>query len=404
MDHQREYFACLALRHTPGVGARTWKSVLQSYPTAYDAVQDAANWPGRGVAGKRPAKACAEESWREAAENEYRDARHRRLGVISWHDPRYPQRLKDIPDPPAYFYYRGDPSLLKAPAVAVVGARECTRFGLEAADRISRDLSQAGVTVVSGLAAGIDRQAHQAALQGVGSTVAVLGTGIDVPYPASNVELLKAVSRKGCAVSEFAPGTRPESRNFPTRNRIISGLSLGVLVAEASGKSGSLITARLAAEQGREVFALPGPVGHATFTGCHRLIRQGATLVEGAEDIVNELRYQFSLELASADSEKRENSGKNGAESAPDEPSFAEQVRKEARKQSRHLPEEPLPELEGDELVLFERLVGTDRLHVDEIARALQWESSRVSTGLIMLEMKGLLRQLPGMWYTAREA
>ncbi|GAB7023471.1 DNA-processing protein DprA [Salidesulfovibrio brasiliensis] len=408
MDRNREFFACLALRHTPGVGAKTWKAVLEAYPTAYDAVQDAENWPARGLSNKRQAAACAREDWRGAAECEYRDARHRKMAFLSWNDPDYPARLKAIVDPPAYFYYAGDPKLLSAPGVAIVGARDCTRFGLEAADRIARELSRCGVTVISGMAAGIDRQAHQGGLQGLGSTVGVLGTGLDVPYPTTNVDLKRAVARHGCVITEFAPNTPPEGKNFPLRNRIISGLSLGVLVAEASARSGSLITARLAAEQGREVFALPGPVGHATFTGCHRLIRQGASLVEKAEEILEALRYEFALEL--------QDDGKKGdVESAIDDAVdegvvVKSQPKRAAKRQSvperplRHRAEQPLPQLEGDELLVYERLIGKDQLHVDDIARSLKWESSRVSTTLIMLEMKGLLRQMPGMWYTAREA
>lgn len=414
MDLSREYFACLALRHTPGIGARTWKGILEAYPTAYDAVRDAHNWPALGLANKRQAKGCSQEVWRADAECEYRDARHRKMRYVSWNDPRYPSRLKAIADPPAYFYYAGDHNLLSAPGIAIVGARDCTRFGLQAADRIARELSRSGVTVLSGMAAGIDRQAHQGALQGVGSTVGVLGTGLDVVYPKGNADLMRAVERHGCVITEFAPKTPPERGNFPLRNRIISGLSLGVLVAEASGKSGSLITARLAAEQGREVFALPGPVGHATFTGCHRLIKQGACLVEDASEIIEALRYELSCELEEAsfsdavrvDAALQDDSlqDEEGIAIAPEPQDKKESAKCEAKASPKHRPEKPLPHLEGDELFVYERIVGCDQLHVDKLARLLEWESSRVSTALIMLEMKGLLRQLPGMWYTAREA
>lgn len=418
MDCKREFFACLALRHTPGIGAKTWKSILEAFPSAYDAVQQCRDWPAYGVANARQAKACAQEAWREAAECEYRDASHRNLPVLTWNDPDYPARLRQIADPPAYLYYRGDPKLLSAPSIAVVGARECTRFGLEAADRISRSLSRSGVTIISGMAYGIDRQAHQAALAEIGSTVGVLGTGLDVPYPSANVEVKKAVAHKGCLVTEFAPSAPPEAKNFPLRNRIISGLALGVLVAEASARSGSLITARLAAEQGREVFALPGPVGQATFSGCHRLIKQGASLVEDADEILEALHYALSLDLqeGTTSSGKKQPAIEQGAEtqgapcSVADAPAFPgnlEKCRHEraARHDNRTRHEkEPLPPLVGDELALYESLIGVDKLHVDDLGRSLGWESSRVSTALIMLEVKGLLRQLPGMWYTAREA
>jgi DNA processing protein len=297
MDLQKEFFACLALRHTPRLGPKVWKPLLLHYESAFEAVRHAASWPAE-LAPRTMARACAAEVWRDKAEEEYRAAGRAGMTVITWFDARFPDALREIEDPPCLLYASGDLSLLKNPGVAVVGARECTALGLDAAGRISSQLSRIGITVISGLALGIDRQAHLGGLSGIGGSIAVLGCGLDVDYPYGNHDVRRALDTRGLVVTEFGPGVTPRAGNFPFRNRIISALSLGVLVAEAAHNSGSLITARLAGEQGREVFALPGPLGQPTFTGCHRLIKQGAALVESAEDIVEILRYDFARELA----------------------------------------------------------------------------------------------------------
>ncbi|MDD4951590.1 MAG: DNA-processing protein DprA, partial [Desulfovibrionaceae bacterium] len=269
-DQSKEFFACLAVRHTPGIGPKTWKAVLEAFDGAYQAVQAAGSWLGRGLVNKGQARAFQDQSWRPAAEQEYRAARAKGMAVLTWSDPDYPDRLRHIPDPPVFLYYCGDLSLLLNPCLAVVGARHCSGQGLEAAARISAELSAVGLTIVSGMACGIDRQAHLAGLSGIGRSIGVLGAGLDVNYPAGNADLRRDMEEKGLVVTEFGPGIRPEAGNFPFRNRIISGLSLGVLVAEAAERSGSLITARLAGDQGREVFALPGPAGRPESGGCNR--------------------------------------------------------------------------------------------------------------------------------------
>jgi DNA processing protein len=215
------------------------------------------------------------------------------VGVLTPADPAWPPRLREIHDPPPALYVRGDPALLRQPQLAVVGARRASRRGLSDAGWLARGLARAGLGVTSGLALGIDGAAHRAALDAGGATVAVLGAGVDVPYPRIHAALAEAVARRGLLVSEWPPGTRPARHHFPRRNRLISGLSLGVIVVEAGDRSGSLITARLAAEQGREVFALPATARDPGGAGCHRLIREGAVLVRDLEDVFAELPEGF---------------------------------------------------------------------------------------------------------------
>jgi DNA processing protein len=210
-------------------------------------------------------------------------------GLVAWDDPDYPRALLEIGDPPPVFYCQGRRELLAAPAFAIVGSRNATTQGCADAEAFAAALSSAGFTIVSGLAQGIDAAAHRGGLAQAGSSIAVAGTGLDRVYPARNRDLAHELAARGLVISEFAAGTPPLKQNFPRRNRLVSGLSRGVLVVEATLSSGSLITARLAGEQGREVFALPGSI-HSPFSkGGHKLIREGAKLVETAQDILDEL-------------------------------------------------------------------------------------------------------------------
>jgi DNA processing protein len=395
LDAAKEFFSCLALRHTPGLGPRSWKSILSAYESAFEAVADARNWAARKVLPRNRADVFLQEPWRPDAEAEYRAARAAKVNLITWFDPRFPERLREIPDPPILLYFRGDISLLKNPAVAVVGARECTLLGLQSAERISADLSRFGVTVVSGLAAGIDRQAHQSALAHVGGSIAVLGAGLDIHYPPENEDLRRALEAKGLVVTEFGPGTRPEARNFPFRNRIISGLSLGVLVAEAAARSGSLITARLASEQGREVFALPGPLGQPTFAGCHKLIKQGAALVESAEDIIRTLRFQFAAELTKVPASLPAQDETAGPQSAA-----ARVAASPAPPPPVREPKELPADLTDHERELLGSLSADGKTHIDTLIQALEADSAAISRRLLVLEMRGLVRQWPGMYYS----
>ncbi|CAD5375242.1 Rossmann fold nucleotide-binding protein Smf possibly involved in DNA uptake [Rubrivivax sp. A210] len=290
-----DYEAWFRLLETPGVGRETARRLLAACgsPTA---VFGAGRSALRAIAGAAVADALAatppqlNERWQ--AVQRWRgggEARH----LLALGDPRYPSRLLQTADPPLMLYLQGPPELLAADAIAVVGSRHATPQGLETARAFGRALSERQWVVISGLAAGIDGAAHEGALAGAAAggaaTVAVVGTGLDLVYPARHRELARRIAERGALLSEYAPGTPPLAEHFPQRNRLIAGLALGTLVVEAALKSGSLITARLAAEAGREVFAVPGSIHAPQSRGCHALLRQGAKLVETAEDIVEEL-------------------------------------------------------------------------------------------------------------------
>ncbi|QYJ86109.1 DNA-processing protein DprA [Shewanella mesophila] len=227
-------------------------------------------------------------SWLDSSEQHH---------IITQSDPLYPSLLLQIADPPPLLFVKGDPNALLRPMIAIVGSRAASQTGLAVGYQLARELAACEIVVCSGMAAGIDGAAHQAAMDIEGTTIAVLGTGIDVIYPKRHRKLYADIQASGCLVSEFWPDTKPYAGNFPKRNRIISGLSLGVLVVEAARKSGSLITARLALEQGREVFAVPGSILAGDHQGCHDLLRDGAKLVESAADMIEELAPLSSFHL-----------------------------------------------------------------------------------------------------------
>lgn len=214
------------------------------------------------------------------------------IGVLSRADESYPEALAEIYDPPPALFYRGDPSVLEGTAVAIVGTRSASEHGKEVAESIARGLAEIDITVVSGLAAGIDGAAHRGALNADGPTAAVLGTGVDRTYPSRHRDLQTAVANEGVVMSEYPPGTEPKQAHFPERNRIVSGLSRATIVVQAGARSGALITADFALEQGREVYAVPGHVDEDNHRGCHMLIKQGAGLVESAEDVIDYLQIE----------------------------------------------------------------------------------------------------------------
>ena len=220
--------------------------------------------------------------------------------IIAWDDPDYPHALLDLGYAPPALFFVGRRQLLNRPALAIVGSRNATAQGNDNARAFAHALSQAGLTIVSGLAVGVDAAAHEGALEGVGSTLAVVGTGLDRVYPARNRDLAHRIAEHGGLISEFPPGTPPREANFPRRNRLISGLARGALVVEAALSSGSLITARYAGEQGREVFAIPGSIHSPLSKGCHKLIREGAKLVETAQHVLEELGMAAPLDPARA--------------------------------------------------------------------------------------------------------
>lgn len=276
---------------TPGFGCRTRLKLLREYGSP-DTVLGASvaslcNFLDRDVA-LALADAGMRNEWPElAAHLEWLAAPDNRLLTLA--DAAYPPRLLDLPDAPPTLFIKGDPVWLAKPAMALVGSRQATPQGLENAEAFAAELSRSGYTIVSGLAAGIDAAAHRGGLAGAGSTIAVVGTGLDRVYPASHRELAHQIAMQGALVSEFALGSPPVAEHFPRRNRLIAALGLGCLVVEATLGSGSLITARQAADLGREVFAIPGSIHSPQSKGSHRLIKQGAKLVESAQDIHEEL-------------------------------------------------------------------------------------------------------------------
>lgn len=389
-DEQKEYWASLALRHTQGLGPRSWKRLLAAYHSAYAAFKDARHWAGQGLTRPAVAQAVINEAWRTSAQAEWEAVRDLGCGVLLYTSMHYPQQLREIPDPPLYLYAQGDASLLRTPGVGVVGTRQSTRYGRDTTRELCSALSKWGVTIISGLAYGIDRQAHISGLDGLGSSIAVLGAGLDSVYPAGNADVRARLNRKGLVLTEYAPGVRPEPRNFPVRNRIISGLSLGIIVVEASEKSGSIITAKQAIEQGREVFAVPGPRGSSNHTGCFWLINQGAKLICNARDVLRELEPQLKHwcrnENTALFTERREM-----LEQAP--------LRREKPQQAASPAPPAIPEgLNEEEHALFV-ILRPQNLHIDDLGRRLDWDSGRVSRVLLLLEMRGVVRQLPGMIY-----
>ena len=282
-DDHEERLALLTLLRAPGIGNRTLAPLLAACGSARELARRP---PTQAPDGLRTYLAAPDEAG-VARDLEWLEGPDRTL--LTPGSPAYPPMLGRIPDPPCALFVHGDPALLTLPQLAIVGSRNPTRGGRETARSFARHLAAAGLGVTSGLAEGIDTEAHLGALQAGGATIAVIGTGMDRVYPAANRDLAHRVANEGVMVSEFPVGTPVHPSNFPRRNRIISGLALGTLVVEAAQRSGSLITARLAGEQGREVYAIPGSIHNPLARGCHRLIRDGARLVETADDIVAEL-------------------------------------------------------------------------------------------------------------------
>ena len=310
------------------------------------------------------------------AEEEFMKARDVSADLISFEDRRYPARLKEIYDPPLVLYVRGNAELLSEPGLGVVGTRHPTPYGMGMAERLSNDLASRGLVIISGMARGVDTHAHRGALNGKGKTIAVWGTGIDVPYPRDNRRIAEAIVASGGAlVSEFPVGTFAAPQNFPIRNRIISGLSLGVLVVEAGEYSGTRITARCALEQGRDIFAVPGNVTNRNSWGPNTLIKQGAKLTATWEDVWEELPADVKLQL---EANWRVESPK------PVEASlFADS------------------QLSPHEKRIFTLLKPDEAVQLDQIIERLEGEisSSEIFSALFELELAGKIKQLPGKNY-----
>ncbi len=306
------------------------------------------------------------DSW-DLVEREIQKINRHDIKVMTFNDDDYPEPLRRIDSPPMLLYLKG---LLKEDdkfSVAIVGSRLMTEYGKRVAEKIASELAGCGLTIISGMAKGIDTASHKGALKAGGRSIAVLGCGLDRPYPHENVELFRALSKSGCVLSEFPMGTPPNKENFPRRNRLISGLSLGVLVVEATRESGSLITANYALEQNKEVFAVPGNITSKISHGTNDLIKKGAKLVQDVKDILEELHPHL---MALKEYALRSASG-NG------------QVR-------------PAPvEMTDEEKKVF-GMLGTEPIHIDNIARRLGLPSHKLLGLLLDLEIKGIVRQTEG--------
>lgn len=356
----KDLYYWFALRRICGVGNVIGKALLNRFglPENVFAASAGELEKVEGI-GRRAVRSITGFRPDDSIDREIEKVLSKKIDIVTFHSPDYPENLKNIYDPPLFLYVKGRLSSRDKHAVAVVGSRTASEYGLKVTGEISRHLARFGITVVSGMARGIDSAAHAAALAGGGRTIAVLGSGPDVIYPPENRMLYERIVDQGAVISEYPLGTEPNSYNFPPRNRIISGMSLGVLVAEASPKSGSLITAKLALEQGRDVYAVPGNVYSYKAKGTHTLLKSGAKLVDNAGDILEELNL----------------------------PVF-----------SREPDSDPDPELNGEFKAVYS-LTTAEPVYIDQIILKTGLSSSRVSAILLERELTGLLKQLPGKMF-----
>ncbi len=359
----------IALFSIAGVGSVTYKKLIGHFKTA-EAVFGAKRREFSGLEGLGEVKISAIASFKDwgPIEHEILRAEGEGITIMTLEDDGYPKRLREVYDAPPILYLKGSLEEPDALSVAVVGSRNSTRYGIASAEAIARGLAERGVTVVSGMARGIDSAAHIGALKGEGRTIAVLGSGIDVIYPPENRALYDEIVGHGAVITEFPMGTGPEMMNFPRRNRIISGISLGVVIVEASPNSGALITAQCALEQNREVFAVPGNITSMRSRGTHKLIRQGAKLVETADDVIEELRYLLH--------------------------GYRDQL-KSARTREHSLDEN----LSGEERVVL-KSVEHGPACIDAIIEECGLRSEQVLAILLDLEMKGLVKRIGATEYT----
>jgi DNA processing protein len=373
-----ERVASVGLGMLPGIGPRSVKRWIELAGSA-EAV-----WRMLPtLLGARPGRDEVLAAWRALDPRAVVDAASARgVTVLAYCDPGYPARLRDIPDPPPALFVRG--RVDNTPAVAVVGSRRATPYGRAAAGRLARDLSLAGLVVVSGMARGVDAAAHQAALEAGGVTVAVLGCGPDVVYPREHRRLADAIAAGGALVSEFTPGTLPLPGHFPRRNRLISGLAAGVVVVEGAEDSGALVTADYALDQGREVFAVPGSIFSPRSGAPHLLLRQGAALAERAEDILEVLRLAAGSPggAAAASAPGRTGADASGVGSRPG----GEDVGTAGAK---------APAPGGDEARLL-RLLAAGPQQLDDLVEASALPASRVAALITVLELRGIVQALPG--------
>lgn len=375
---ENERIDWLRLIRSENVGPITFRQLLRRFGSAAAALEALPELARRGGRA-RPLRLCP----REAAEREIAALTRAGGRLLAAADPDYPEALAAVEDAPPLLSLLGDPGLLARRAVAVVGARNASTNGRRLAETIARDLGAAGLVVVSGLARGIDTAAHRGGL--AGGTIAVLAGGVDVPYPPENEELHRAIAERGLVVAEQPPGMQPLARHFPRRNRLISGLALGVLVVEAAPRSGSLITARLALEQGREVMAVPGSPLDPRCRGTNSLIRQGAALIESAADVLEQI--QGALGGAPADTAPP-GFGETGFDRTAEAPEMARDPAASA--------ESPVESDISAARAELEVHLGATPVKVDELYRHCQISAPVLRIALLEMELAGRLERLPG--------
>lgn len=367
-----KWFPWFALKSIPGIGNILFKRLIDRFFSPQKVFVASIQELGQ-ISGISESLALRIKSFKfkEAIRKEIDHVIEKGFHIVTFSDMNYPPLLRQIPDPPPFLYVSGE-LLQQSHNIAVVGSRNPTAYGISAATRLSENLSILGFTIVSGMARGIDSAAHEGALLGKGKTIAVLGSGLDKIYPPENRKLFNQISENGAVISEFSIQSPPEAHHFPIRNRIISGMSLGTVVVEAAKKSGSLITARLAAEQNREVFAVPGSIHSFKSCGTNSLIKQGAKLVEHAQDIIEELSPQI-----------QENLEGNSVNAYLDN-----QLK-------------VLPELNSDEQIVMNHLEAYP-IHVDELVRKTSMAPGKLLGILLKFELEGIAQQLPGKCFSLK--
>ncbi|WP_456325709.1 DNA-processing protein DprA [Desulfonauticus submarinus] len=362
MNREQELFAFLCLTSVKGIGPASIKKIISITHLASQAWKNIdkvlKNLTSKSIELSQSHKAKIQN----LAEQKIQLIKKSNVKYIFLTDDIYPKLLKEISTPPPILFYQGDINLLSYSKIALVGSRKASTYGLKMAQEIASNLSANGICVVSGLALGIDAAAHKAALLHKGKTIAVLGCGVNINYPYQNSKLQKDIANNGLILSEYLPNTTPEPQNFPSRNRIISGLCSGVVVVEAPKKSGALITAKYALEYGREIFAVPGTTKMYSFEGCNRLIQEGAYLVQQTEDILETLSLQINFPQ-----NKKENY--------------------------------TIEHLSENEKNIYYLLQNKNKLHIEDLSQSLNLSIAEISGLLIQMEIKGIIQRLAGMYF-----
>ena len=382
-DHELKYW--LALKWVPGLGNVGFIALLEAFGSPEKVFQASVaqlqTTPGIGPKVASQIKTFCK--WTEVGK-ELSLSHELQVSIITCRDSIYPNNLLNIYDLPPVLYVKGtlrDDDI----CIAVVGSRMASTYGRFSTERLCRELAMKGITIVSGLARGIDTAAHQGSLAARGRTIAVLGCGLDIVYPPENKALFERIPLQGAVITEFSFGTPPQATNFPTRNRIISGLSLGVVVVEANYRSGSLITARVALEQGREVFAVPGSIDADGSKGTNKLIKEGAKLIEGADDILEEILPQIRGRLA------------------PPVPAAGNRTRANVDAPTAKGPSAPRQEVTSEGEAQLLKHITTAPVNIDQLIALTGEKAGDILNNLLLLELKGFVRQLPGKQFVRKE-